>query len=178
MTYLKCRGKSDRSGSQNREYFLAGGGLSWVFVAGSITLTNLSTDQLVGMNGNQMALLAVWEFSAIIGLIILAKVFIPVYYRYGCTTTTELLERRYHNKHIRAVIGGLFFLGNALIYMPAVIYSGALLMQSMFKVDIPLIQIAAVFALVGAAYAFFGGLRAVAVSDTYNGVLVLSLIHI
>jgi SSS family solute:Na+ symporter len=175
LTYLKCRGKSDRSGSQNKEYFLAGGGLSWVFVAGSITLTNLSTDQLVGMNGNQMALLAVWEFAAIIGLIILAKVFIPVYYRYGCTTTTELLERRYHNKHIRAVIGGLFFLGNALIYMPAVIYSGALLMQTMFKVDIPLIQIAAVFALVGAAYAFFGGLRAVAVSDTYNGVLVLGM---
>jgi solute:Na+ symporter, SSS family len=154
---------------------LAGGGLSWIFVAGSITLTNLSTDQLVGMNGNQMMLLVWWELAAVIGLIILAKVFLPVYYRYQCTTTTELLEKRYKNKHIRAVIGGLFFLGNAFIYMPAVIYSGALLMQTMFKVDIPLMYIALIFALVGAVYAFFGGLRAVAVSDTYNGVLVLSM---
>jgi SSS family solute:Na+ symporter len=181
LTYLKCRGKGHRSGSgatqqgQNKEYFLAGGGLSWIFVAGSITLTNLSTDQLVGMNGNQMALLAWWEFAAVIGLIILAKVFIPIYYKYQCTTTTELLEKRYKNKHIRAVIGMLFFLGNALIYMPAVIYSGSLFMQSMFNVDIPLMYIAIAFAALGAVYAIFGGLRAVAVSDTYSGVLLLSM---
>lgn len=53
LTYLKCRGANRQQSSQNKEYFLAGGGLSWIFVAGSITLTNLSTDQLVGMNGNQ-----------------------------------------------------------------------------------------------------------------------------
>ena len=57
-----------------QEYFLAGGGLTWIYVAGSITLTNLST--LVGMNGNQ-SLLAWWEFAAVAGLIILARVFFP-----------------------------------------------------------------------------------------------------
>jgi SSS family solute:Na+ symporter len=177
LTYLKCRGHGRGQGKdgQNKEYFLAGGGLSWMFVAGSITLTNLSTDQLVGMNGNQMALLAVWEFAAVAGLVILATVFLPVYYKYQCTTTTELLEKRYQNKHIRAVIGLLFFLGNALIYMPAVIYSGSLFMQSMFNVDIPLMYIAVAFAALGAVYAVFGGLRAVAVSDTYSGVLLLSM---
>jgi solute:Na+ symporter, SSS family len=175
FTYLKCKGQNRHLQSATKEYFLAGGGLTWIFVAGSITLTNLSTDQLVGMNGNQMALLVWWELAAVVGLIILAKVFLPVYYRYNCTTTTELLEKRYNNKHIRAVIGALFFLGNALIYMPAVIYSGALFMQTMFKVDIPLMYIATAFAILGALYAFFGGLRAVAVSDTYNGILVLSM---
>ena len=175
LTYMKCRGANRQQSTQNKEYFLAGGGLSWVFVAGSITLTNLSTDQLVGMNGNQMALLAWWEFSAVIGLIILAKLFLPVYYKYNCTTTTELLEKRYNNKHIRAVIGAIFFLGNAFIYMPAVIYSGALFMQTMFNVDIPLMYIAVAFATLGAVYAFFGGLRAVAVSDTYSGVLLLGM---
>ncbi|QHJ12973.1 putative symporter YidK [Paraglaciecola mesophila] len=175
LTYLKCRGHGHNQQSQNKEYFLAGGGLTWMFVAGSITLTNLSTDQLVGMNGNQMALLAWWEFAAVIGLIILAKVFIPIYYKYNCTTTTELLEKRYKNKHIRAVIGMLFFLGNALIYMPAVIYSGSLFMQTMFNVDIPLMYIAIAFAALGAVYAIFGGLRAVAVSDTYSGVLLLTM---
>ena len=96
--------------SQNAEndYFLAGGGLKWYFVAGSITLTNLSTDQLVGMNGNQMALLAWWELAAVVGLMMLCFVFIPVYYKYQCTTTTELLEKRYNNKHIRALISVFF----------------------------------------------------------------------
>ena len=76
LTYWKCRGQNRNSGdNQTKEYFLAGGGLTWMFVAGSITLTNLSTDQLVGMNGNQMALLVWWELAAILGLIILAKVF-------------------------------------------------------------------------------------------------------
>jgi SSS family solute:Na+ symporter len=177
LTYLKCRGHGRGKGKdqQNKEYFLAGGGLAWYFVAGSITLTNLSTDQLVGVNGTQMALLAWWEFAAVLGLIILAKVFLPVYYKYNCTTTTELLEKRYNNKHIRAVIGAMFFLSSALIFCPAVIYSGALFMQTMFKVDIPLMYIATAFATLGAMYAIFGGLRAVAVSDTYSGVLLLGM---
>lgn len=173
LTYLHCRGKGHSTANQTKEYFLAGGGLAWYFIAGSITLTNLSTDQLVGMNGQQMALLALWEFSAVVGLIILAKVFLPVYYKFNCTTTTELLEKRYNNNNIRAVISVMFFLGSALIFCPAVIYSGSLFMQSMFNVDIPLIYIAITFAIVGALYAIFGGLRAVAVSDTYSGVLLL-----
>ncbi|MCE2029407.1 SLC5 family protein [Sessilibacter corallicola] len=178
-TYFKCRdAKKSEDHSvkgENKEVFLAGGGLSWIFVAGSITLTNLSTDQLVGMNGNQMALLVWWEFAAVIGLIILAKVFLPVYYRYGCTTTTELLEKRYKDHRIRALVSILFLLGNIFIYLPVMLYGGSLFMQTMFNVDLPIIVLAVAFALVGAAYAVFGGLRAVAVSDTYSGVLLLGL---
>ncbi|TDF39334.1 SLC5 family protein [Alteromonadaceae bacterium M269] len=173
LTYLQCRGHNHKGATTNKEYFLAGGGLAWYFVAGSITLTNLSTDQLVGMNGSQMALLSLWEFSAVVGLIILAKVFLPIYYKAQCTTTTELLEQRYKNKHIRALIGLMFFLSVAFIFMPSVIYSGSLFMINMFDVDIPLMYVAMGFAGLGAVYAIFGGLRAVAVSDTYSGVLLL-----
>ena len=120
ITYLKCKDQP-RNADSNREYFLAGGGLSWIFIAGSITLTNLSTDQLVGMNGSQMALLALWELSAVVGLIILATVFVPIYYKYNCTTTTELLEKRYNDKHIRATISVLFLLGNIFIFLPLLI---------------------------------------------------------
>ena len=161
--------------STRDDVFLAGRGLSWIVVAGSITLTNLSTDQLVGMNGNQMALLAWWELSAVVGLIILAKVILPVYYRYQCTTTTELLEKRYDDYRIRALIGLLFLLGNLFIFIPAMLYSGALFMQTLFNVELPIIVIATAFAVVGAAYAVLGGLRAVAISDAYSGVLLLSL---
>ncbi|MDG3087556.1 SLC5 family protein [Vibrio hannami] len=174
LTYKKCAEAGPR-GEGAKDYFLAGGGLSWVFIAGSITLTNLSTDQLVGMNGNQMALLALWELCGFIGLLILAKVFVPIYYKYNCTTTTELLERRYNNKHIRATVGTLFLLGNIFIYLPAMLYGGALFMQSMFNVEIGLMPLAIMFAVVGSAYAIFGGLRAVAVSDTFSGVGLLAM---
>jgi SSS family solute:Na+ symporter len=175
LTYIKCKGEISRSTNSNKEYFLAGGGLTWVFVAGSITLTNLSTDQLVGMNGNQMLLLALWELSGFMGLMILAKVFLPVYYRNNCTTTTELLERRYNSKHVRALVSAMFLFINVFVFQPAVIYTGALFMISMTGIQIDLVTIAAAFAIFGAAYAVIGGLRAVAVSDTYGGVLVLAM---
>ena len=109
------------------------------------------------------------------GAMILAKVILPVYYRYDCTTTTELLEKRYDDRRIRALIGLLFLLGNLFIFIPAMLYGGSLFIQTMFNVDIPLLWIAITFALVGSAYAVLGGLRAVAVSDAYSGVLLLTL---
>ncbi|WP_336987107.1 SLC5 family protein [Altererythrobacter aquiaggeris] len=177
-TYLHCRGKSKGAAADEKDYFLANGGLSWYFVAGSITLTNLSTDQLIGMNGNQMALLAWWEFAAVAGLMILCFVFLPVYYRNECTTTTELLQKKYGDKHIRALISVLFLFGNLFIFLPAILYGGSLFLLTMTGMDTGITNLmgaAIVLAIVGAAYAIFGGLRAVAVSDTYSGVLILGL---
>jgi solute:Na+ symporter, SSS family len=178
LTYWKVHGNGAARASSDgstREVFLAGGGLTWMFVAGSITLTNLSTEQLVGMNGNQMLLLAWWELCGFVGLLILAFVFIPIYYRNQCTTVTELLEKRYEGGSIRTVISFLFLAGNILIYLPAALYSGSLFLKSMFGVEWPLIWFAAPMAIVAAIYTITGGLRAVAVMDTYSGIGVLSI---
>ncbi len=174
-TWFHCKQAAAGDKSSEHDYFLANGGLSWYFIAGSITLTNLSTDQLIGMNGNQMLLLAWWELAAVAGLFILAFVFLPIYYRNNCTTTTELLQKKFNDKHIRALISVLFLFGNLFIFLPAILYGGSLFLLSMTQMDIPLMAIAVTFAIVGAAYAILGGLRAVAVSDTYSGVLILSL---
>ena len=176
MTWRKvAAARAASHASADKEIFLAGGGLSWFFVAGAITLTNLSTDQLVGMNGAQMLLVAWWELAGFVGLLMLAFVFVPIYYRNNCTTVTELLEKRYDGASIRTVISGLFLAGNILIYLPAVIYSGSLFTQTVFGTELPLLVIAAVFAVVGASYAILGGLRAVAVLDTYSGIGILGL---
>jgi SSS family solute:Na+ symporter len=172
-TWLTIR-RAAHDGS-SKDVYLAGGKLSWLFVAGSITLTNLSTDQLVGMNGNQMALLAWWEICGFLGLLILAFVFVPVYYRNNCTTVTELLEKRYGGRSIRTLISALFLAGNVLIYLPAALYSGSLFMQSLFGEGVPLLAFAAILAAISAAYTVFGGLRAVAVMDTWSGIGILGL---
>lgn len=174
VTWLHCR-RSPRSANDAKEYFLAGGTLGWVFIAGSLTLTNISTDTLVGWNGNQMLLVACWELAGVPGLILLAKVFVPLYYKYNCTTVTELLERRYGNQHIRATVASIFLLGNVLLFLPAMLYTSSLVIVTMFGLKLPLIVVAAGIAVVGAAYAIFGGLRAVAISDTYCGVIVLGM---
>ena len=177
-TFVHCRGKRRTGTGDERDYFLANGGLAWYFVAGSITLTNLSTDQLVSMNGNQMLLIAWWELAAVVGLFILAFVFLPVYYKNNCTTTTELLQKKYGDKHIRALISLLFLAGNLFIFLPAILYGGSRFFLSLLGYDggiENIMLVSVVLAIVGAAYAVFGGLRAVAVSDTYSGVLILSL---
>jgi solute:Na+ symporter, SSS family len=172
-TWLTIR--RDKHDGSSRDVYLAGGKLSWLFVAGSITLTNLSTDQLVGMNGNQMLLLAWWEIAGFVGLMILAFVFVPIYYRERCTTVTELLEKRYGGRSIRTLISGLFLAGNVLIYLPAALYSGSLFMQSLFGQGVPLLVFAAILAVISAGYTIFGGLRAVAVMDTWSGLGILGL---
>ncbi|MEO0871072.1 MAG: SLC5 family protein, partial [Pseudomonadota bacterium] len=172
-TWLTIR-RAKHDGSK-KDVFLAGGGLNWVFVAGAITLTNLSTDQLVGMNGNQMALLAWWEIAGFVGLLILAFVFVPVYYREGCTTVTELLEKRYNGRSIRTLISAMFLLGNILIFLPTVLYSGGIFMQALFGDLMPVLGYAAVLAVISAGYTILGGLRAVAVMDTYSGAGILGL---
>jgi len=177
-TFVHCRGKRGTGTGDERDYFLAKGGLAWYFVAGSITLTNLSTDQLVSMNGNQMLLIVWWELAAVVGLFILAFVFLPVYYKNNCTTTTELLQKKYGDKHIRALISLLFLAGNLFIFLPAILYGGSRFFLSLLGYDggiENIMLVSVVLAIVGAAYAVFGGLRAVAVSDTYSGVLILSL---
>lgn len=162
-----------------KDVYLAGGKLNWLFVAGAITLTNLSTDQLVGMNGNQMLLLAWWEISGFVGLLILAYVFVPVYYRARVTTVTELLEQRYAGKDgggggIRTLVSAIFLFGMVLIYLPAGLYSGALFLKTA-GIDLPLLVLAAFLGAVAAAYTMSGGLRAVAVMETYSGIGVLAI---
>jgi SSS family solute:Na+ symporter len=173
LTWWQCRDKGQARENSANEVFLAGGGLTWIFVAGSITITNLGTEQLVGMNGNQMALLALWEISGMVGLLILAFVFVPIYYRYKCTTTTELLERKYRDDRIRTLISALFMLGYVFLSMPSALYTGALFLQTVFGIKIGLITLGGGIALLGAGYGLLGGLRAVAASETFSGTALL-----
>jgi solute:Na+ symporter, SSS family len=172
LTWWRCR-RAVHSASRSRDYFLAGGNLAWPFIAGSLLLTNLSAEQIVGMNGAQMMLVAWWEFGAAAGLLVLAHVLVPMYYRYKCTTTTELLEHRLGDPALRRAVSVLFMLGYMFILLPVVLYTGSVFMKSMFGLDLPIILIAALFAAGGLAYAAFGGLRAIAISDTYNGLGLL-----
>ena len=161
-------------------YFLAGRSLTGPVIAGSLMLTNLSTEQLVGQAGQTYATNMgpmAWESTSCIALILLAFVFVPRYLKMGLTTIPEFLEQRY-DAGLRKLITLLLLLGYLLTYLPTVLYSGALVFNQIFNIS-GLLQVselqgvtitATAIGIVGAIYAIFGGLKAVAVSDTVNGI--------
>lgn len=164
-------------------YFLAGRGLTGTFIAGSMLLTNLSAEQLIGLNGSaygyNMSAMA-WEVTAGFATIIMAMVFLPRYLAGAFSTLPEFLKGRFDDT-VRRMTVVLFMIGYGLITIPSVLYAGSVAVLRLF--DVPALlglsyELALVLTIVsvgtiGAIYAIFGGLKAVAVSDTINGVGLL-----
>ncbi len=179
VSYLKTKGQTD-----SREgYFLAGRSLSGIFIAGSLLLTNLSAEQLIGLNGSaygyNLSSMA-WEVTAGLAIVIMALVFLPKYLRGAFTTLPEFLNGRFDDG-VRRLSVVLFMLGYGLITIPSVLYSGSIAVLRLF--DVPqllgvsysqaLTITIVTIGVIGSIYAIFGGLKAVAVSDTINGLGLL-----
>ena len=175
FTYILV-GRMKKSKSATEEYFTGGRALTWPMVAGSLLLTNLSTEQLVGLNGDvfgDKALVGVaWEALAAFAMIATALVFLPTYLASGFTTTPAFLEKRF-DKTTRSMVSGLFLFGYVTVLLPVVLYTGSLALITMFGLNMPLYIVVAIIGVLGSSYAIFGGLKSVAVSDTLNGIGLL-----
>lgn len=164
-------------------YFLAGNGLGGLFIAGSMLLTNLSAENLVGLAGQSygfnMSGMA-WESTAVVATIIMALLFLPLYLRKGYTTLPEFMEDRY-GVGVRRLISILFLIGYLVIGIPVALYAGAIAFNQIFNLpeifnissQTGLTILIVAVGIIGALYAVLGGLKAVAVSDTINGVLLI-----
>ena len=175
FTYQIVR-RMKKSDNATEEYFTGGRALAWPVVAGSLLLTNLSTEQLVGLNGavfGDKALVGVaWEALAAFAMIATALVFLPRYLASGFTTTPAFLEKRF-DKTTRSMVSGLFLFGYVTVLLPVVLYTGSLALIGMFDLNLPLLFVVATIGILGSSYAIFGGLKSVAVSDTLNGIGLL-----
>ena len=175
FTYRIVRGMK-KSDNATEEYFTGGRSLGWPIVAGSLLLTNLSTEQLVGLNGavfGDKALVGIaWEALAAFAMIATALVFLPHYLASGFTTTPAFLEKRF-DKTTRSMVSGLFLFGYVTVLLPVVLYTGSLALIGMFDLNLPLWMVVATIGILGSSYAIVGGLKSVAVSDTLNGIGLL-----
>lgn len=164
-------------------YFLAGNGLGGFFIAGSMLLTNLSAENLVGLSGQSYAANMsgmAWEATAVIATIIMAFVFLPMYLRKGYTTLPEFMEERY-GVGVRRMVSILFLIGYLVIGIPVCLYAGAIAFEQIFDFatvfgiseGMALTILIVLVGIIGALYAVLGGMRAVAVSDTINGILLV-----
>jgi len=175
FTYRIVRGMK-KSDNATEEYFTGGRSLGWPIVAGSLLLTNLSTEQLVGLNGavfGDKALVGIaWEALAAFAMIATALVFLPHYLASGFTTTPAFLEKRF-DKTTRSMVSGLFLFGYVTVLLPVVLYTGSLALIGIFDLNLPLWMVVATIGVLGSSYAIVGGLKSVAVSDTLNGIGLL-----
>jgi SSS family solute:Na+ symporter len=179
ISYRKTRGDV----STQDGYFLAGRGLGATFIAGSLLLTNLSAEQLVGLNGSaygfNLSSMA-WEVTAAFATICMAFIFLPRYLAGAFSTLPEFLNKRFDDG-VRRLTVVLFMVGYGLVTIPSVLYAGSIAVLQLF--DVPgllgvsdsqaLWMTIVAIGLIGSVYAVFGGLKAVAISDTLNGIGLL-----
>ncbi len=180
ISYYKTR---DTKESTSDGYFLGGRSLTAGVIAGSLLLTNLSTEQIVGLNGSAYESglsVMVWETLAAIAMIVTAVFLLPRYLKGGLTTVPGFLAKRFDTS-TKTLTSILFLSGYVVVLLPVILYSGSLAISGMFNLP----EILGVthtqsiwicvwgIGIIGAIYAIFGGLKAVAISDTINAIGLL-----
>jgi SSS family solute:Na+ symporter len=143
-------------------------------------LTNLSTEQIVGLNGSAykdgLSVMA-WETLAAIAIVVTAVFLLPRYLKGGLTTVPQFLAKRF-DVSTKTITSALFLTGYVVVLLPVILYSGSVAISGMFNVP-ELLNVSDKTALVlciwgigiiGSIYAVFGGLKAVAVSDSINAI--------
>jgi solute:Na+ symporter, SSS family len=177
FSWYKLRNENLKS---REGYFLGGRSLTGGVIAGSMILTNISTEHLIGMNGsaykNGMIIIA-WEVTSAIALVIATFYFLPIYLRMGLATIPQYLAYRY-DESTKTIVSVLLMLSFVLTLLPIVLYTGAINLESIFTIsevfDISKSEgiwlSVLVIGVIGSVYAILGGLKAVAYSDTINAI--------
>ena len=180
ISFYKTRNTEE---SSSDGYFLGGRSLTAGVIAGSLLLTNLSTEQIVGLNGASYASglsVMVWETLAAIAMVVTAMFLLPRYLKGGLTTVPGFLATRF-DVTTKTLTSVLFLTGYVVVLLPVILYSGSLAISGMF--DVPeLLGVTHTqsiwicvwgIGVIGSIYAVFGGLKAVAVSDSINAIGLL-----
>jgi len=180
ISYFATRNTNE---STSDGYFLGGRSLTAGVIAGSLLLTNLSTEQIVGLNGSAYESglsVMVWETLAAIAMIATTIFLLPRYLKGGLTTVPGFLAKRFDTT-TKTLTSGLFLSGYVVVLLPVILYSGALAISGMFNVSelLNVTQTQSIWicvwgiGIIGSIYAVIGGLKAVAVSDSINAIGLL-----
>jgi SSS family solute:Na+ symporter len=167
-----------------QDYFLASRALPWWAIGTSLIAANISAEQIIGMSGSGYVIglgIASYEWMAALTLIIVGKYFVPIFLKNGIYTMPEFLERRY-SPSVRTVMA-IFWLGvYVFVNLTAILWLGATAVHTVTGIALST-ALVALGAFAG-AYALYGGLKAVALTDIVQvsllvlGGLVISYISL
>ncbi len=180
ITYTKTK---DSNLDTSDGYFLGGRNLRAKVIAGSLLLTNLSAVSFIGMSSQAYsANISVmgWEVGSGVTLVLIALFLLPRYLKQGITTIPQFIESRF-DAGTRQFVTILFLLSYIVNLLPITLYSGAVAMGELFNIseifgisDAQTIWIIVwLIGIIGTIYAVAGGLKAVAISDSINGIALI-----
>ena len=162
-----------RSQKDSKSY-LGGGGVLWPVIGISMMSANLSGTSFVGLAGAGYEHgIAVWnyEWTATLVLIFFSLFVLPFYLRSKVSTMPEFLEKRYDTRS-RKVFAAFSVFTAIVIDSAGALFAGSLTLKLLFP-EVPLWILIASIAFLGGVYVIFGGLKAVMVTDTIQGVLLI-----
>ncbi|MCQ1060412.1 solute:sodium symporter family transporter [Photobacterium sp. ZSDE20] len=177
FTYSKVKNSKNDS---HDGFFLGGRSLAGGLIASSLILTNLSATSFVGMSAqsytHNMSVMG-WEVASGVTLVLIALYLVPRYLKQGITTVPDFLESRY-DLGVKKFVTLLFLCQYIINILPTTLYAGAVVLTGIFDIESILgisefqaiALISAAIGLLGFFYAIYGGLKAVVIADTINGV--------
>ncbi len=155
------------------DYFLAGKALPWWAIGASLVAANISAEQIIGMSGDGYKIglaIAAYEWQAAIVLIIVAKYFLPIFLKREIYTMPQFLETRY-GEGVKTTMSIFWIALYTVVNLTAVMWLGSLAVNTLTGVSLfgGMVGLAA-FAL---AYSMYGGLKAVALTDILQVVILV-----
>ena len=132
--FVSRRNKKETQSAKG--YFLAGRGLAWGAIGASIIASNISAEQFVGMSGSGYAIglaMATYEWIAALGLLIVAKFFIPIFLEKKIFTMPQFLEERFDSR-VKSVMAFFWLVVFVFINLTSILYLGALTIEKIMGV--------------------------------------------
>jgi len=156
-----------------QDYFLAGRALPWWAIGASLIAANISAEQIIGMSGSAYVMgmaIASYEWMAALTLIIVGKYLLPVFLKHRIYTMPQFLEQRFDHR-VRMVMA-TFWLGvYVFVNLTSILWLGSLAINSVTGLDqVYGLVILGLFAI---SYSLYGGLKAVALTDIIQVVLLV-----
>lgn len=165
---------ANREKTENtRDYFLASQALPWWAIGGSLIASNISSEQILGMNGSGFELglaIASYELMAAATLLLVGKFLLPVFLKKGIYTMPQFLEQRYDGR-VRSLMSIFWVALFVFVNVTSVMYLGGLAMESLL--GLPLIWGIVGLVIYSATFSIFGGLKAVVWTDVAQVVVLI-----
>ncbi|MBN1117851.1 MAG: sodium/solute symporter [Bacteroidales bacterium] len=166
------RGKEGKD-EDSKDYFLAGGTLSWWAIGASLIAANISAEHFIGMSGSGFAVglgIAAYEWIAAITLILVAKFLLPLMIEKKIYTMPQFAKERY-GSGVSFFFSFFWLLVYIFVNLTSVAWLGALAMEQILGVPM---QYGVIGLLVFAGvYSIYGGLKAVAWTDVIQVVFLV-----
>jgi len=148
-----------------QDYFLASRALPWWAIGTSLIAANISAEQIIGMSGSGYAIglgIASYEWMAALTLLIVGVLFLPVFLKNQIYTMPEFLKRRY-GPNIQFVMAIFWLILYVFVNLTSIIWLGATAFSTV--TGFTQMQSMLILAAFTGAYALYGGLKAIALTD-------------